>query len=122
VELEPERAGRLLHLLHHDFKARVGRIYEKADDSRFGCEFAQQLKALWLKGDRQTADARDIAAGSVHGGDETLLDRIAAGLENDRYGGGCRLCCQAGRGRAACDDDGDLMARRSAASAGNRSY
>ena len=50
----------------------------------------------------KTADTRDIAAGPVHAGDEAVLDRVAARLENDRYRGGCGLRCEAGRGRAAC--------------------
>src|SRR5215471_16770879 len=68
----------------------------------------QQLKPLRLESDRQTTDTRDIAAGPVHAGDEAVLDRVAAGLENDRYREGCRLCCEAGCGRGACGDDGDL--------------
>src|SRR5262249_37118776 len=32
----------------------------------------------------------------------------AAAAPNDRYCGGCRLCCEAGCGRGACGDDGHL--------------
>src|SRR5215470_10102381 len=68
----------------------------------------QQLKPLRLESDRQTTDTRDIAAGPVHAGDESVLDRVAAGLENNRYCGGCRLCCETRCGRGACSNDGDL--------------
>jgi hypothetical protein len=76
----------------------------------FGREFAHQLKPLRRDIDRQTTDTRDIATGSVHAGDEAVLDRVAAGLENDRYRGGCRLCCETGCGRDACGNDSDLRA------------
>src|SRR5262249_42164061 len=36
--------------------------------------------------------------------------RVAAGLENDRYRGGCRLCCEPGCGRSASRNDTDLIA------------
>ena len=58
------------------------------------------------------ADTRDIAAGPVHAGDKAVLDRVAAGLENDRYRGGCRLCCEAGCGRDACGNNSRLESER----------
>src|SRR5262245_8290063 len=110
LEPDPECTGRLLHLMDDEFGARISWIYEKGNYARFGYEFAQEFKPLRLEGDRQTADARDIPAGPVHARDETVLYLVAAGLEDNRYRGGCCLRCKGGRGRAACRDDSDLTA------------
>jgi hypothetical protein len=96
--------------LDDEFGTRVSWVYEKGDHARFGYEFAQDFKPLRLENDRQPTDTRDIPAGPVHAGDKAVLDGVATSLENDRYGGGCGLCCEAGRGRAACGNDGDFTA------------
>src|SRR5262249_9822284 len=44
----------------------------------------------------------------IHARNETVLDRVATGLEDDRYCGGCCLCCMAGCRRGTCGDDSDL--------------
>src|SRR5215831_12226096 len=110
MDFEPERARRFLHLLDHEFGTWIGWIYEKADHARSGEEFAQELKPLRRESDRQTTNTCNIAPWPVHAGDEAVPDRVAAGLENDRYRGGCRLCCEPGCGRGASRNDTDLIA------------
>src|SRR5262245_59767862 len=45
LEPEPERVRRFIHLLDHDFGTRIGRIYKKADDGRFGVKVRAGTRA-----------------------------------------------------------------------------
>ena len=52
----------------------------------------QQLQPFRRYLDTQLGHARDVTARSAKFGDEAELDRVAADLEDNRNGRGCRLC------------------------------
>jgi len=71
--------------------------------------FMKQLKPLRLKRNTQPTYTRDIAAGSVHLGDEAVLHRVTAGLKNDRYHRGSRFCRETRSGSADSSNHGNLV-------------
>jgi hypothetical protein len=60
----------------------------------------QELEPLGIGQDVHPADTRDVAAGLVHAGGQSLLDRVAAALKHDRGGRG-RCFRRAARRRGA---------------------
>ena len=110
IEAKAERAPRLPHLLDQQLSTWIERIYKQADDACFRCYFMKQLKPLRLKRHAQPTYTRDIAAGSVHPGDEAVLHRVTAGLKNDRYHRGSRFCREARSGSADSGNHGHLAA------------
>src|SRR5262249_14079792 len=72
----------------------------------------KQLKPLWLKRNAQPTYTRDIAAGSVHPGDEAVPHRATAGLKNDRYHRGSRFCRETRSGSADSNNHRNLVANQ----------
>src|SRR5262245_141795 len=71
----------------------IGRVDEKRNDARGGDQLVQQLQSP-LRGELhvQGNHAREIAARSAEAGDQTKLDRVAAGIEDDWNRSGCCPC------------------------------
>ena len=120
-ELQPSAPRRHLRLVQLQLGIRIVRVHEHGDDGGIGNELVQQLQSLRREQIGEEGDARDIAARPVEAGDKSVLDRVAAETEDDRY--------RCGRGLGRERRDGVLAAitatrrrTRSAANAGSRSY
>jgi hypothetical protein len=84
---------------------RIGRIDDEGEDACLRQQLPHQLKPLWQDFHIQLSCAGYVAARSRQVGDETKVDRVATGGEDnrDRRGGRfCRKCC--GR-TGGCNDD-----------------
>ena len=103
MELQPECAGRRLHVLRGGLgNSGIGWIDEQGHDARRGDQLVQQLQPLRRGLHVRLGHARDVAARPAKAGDEAEPDRVAARFEDDRNGRGRRLCRKrrrsAGRG------------------------
>jgi hypothetical protein len=108
MELQPECAGRRLHVLRGGLGKRgIGWIDEQGHDARRGDQLVQQLQPLRRCLHVRLGHARDIAARPAKAGDETEPDWVAARFEDDRNGRGCRLCRKR-RGSAGRGNHGNL--------------
>src|SRR5262245_2802158 len=112
IKTKPERAHGLPHVLDQQLSTWIERVYEKSDHVRFRHYFVKQLKPFRLKRNAQPTYTRDIAAGSVHLGNEAVLHRVAAGLKNDRYHRGSRFCRETGGGSADSNNHSNLVANQ----------
>src|SRR5262249_11204855 len=88
LKLEPECARRGLHVSYFGFGSRVRWVEEKTHSSGTRHQLAQQLQPFRSKRFDQKIYTGDIAAGSAETGNQTKLDGVGAGHENDRNGCG----------------------------------
>ena len=107
LELQPEGAGRSLRVARYGLGIGIGRVDEQGDDPRRGHQLVQQLQPLRPHLHVQRRVSREVAARSVHAGNEAGCNRIARYRENDRDRRGRRLCCQ--HSRSIGDDHRHLM-------------
>ena len=119
-ELLPDRLRRGLHVSSLRLGSRSVRVDEHGNRCRLGHQLAQQLQPLRPQLAAEKADARDVAARPVEAGDKAVLDRVAAGREDDRDRRGCGLGCKRRSGVSATITATGRRTK-SAARAGNRS-
>jgi hypothetical protein len=104
------RACRCFSIRDFGLTEGIVRIDEIVDHGGGGYQLAQQLQPF--PRDRRSEEARagDIAARPVEASDEAQFDRVAATIEKDGNGGGCRLGDQ--RRTGIRYDHGDLTANQ----------
>ena len=81
MELHPEGASRLLHVLYLGLRSWIGRVYKQPDYGGCGYQIAQQLQSFRYQLGTQLGDACDVPTGPVQAGDEAEPDRVAARFE-----------------------------------------
>jgi len=84
IRRQAEGLGCGLHVLRFVRSFRIGRVDEIADRADVRHELAQQAQPFRSQHVADKGYARDIAVGSIEGGDETQLDRVSANREDDR--------------------------------------
>ena len=97
MELEPEGAGRSLHVARGGLrKRRIGRINKQRHDRRCRHQFVQEPQPLCRKFAAQAGRARHVAAWAVEAGDNSKRNRIAPSEDDDwnRSGGSLRRQCR----------------------------
>ena len=90
-----------LHISNLRFRSGVPRVGEQADNIGARDQFAQHSQPFCPECVDNKRHARDIAAGTVETRNETEIDRVRAGRENDRNGCGCSFgshCSRRGEG------------------------
>ena len=111
MKLHPLCPRRLFYVFHYELESRIVRVHEQGDPPSLGNQFPQQLKPFGIQLAGEEADARKVAARPGEAGDQTLLDRVAAGDEDDWDCRRCvlrRLCSKVG----ACHDQIDLAGNK----------
>ena len=84
IRRQAEGLGCGLHVLRFVRSFRIGRVDEIAGRADVRHELAQRAQPFRSQHVAEKGYARDIAAGSIEGGDETRLDRVSANREDDR--------------------------------------
>ncbi len=91
MDLEPEHAPSVRHLVCLGTRNRLARIDQPGDYGRAGNKLMQQSQSLRLKLVGEDRDPGDVASRAVETGDQAELHWIAADREDDRNRRGCRL-------------------------------
>ena len=107
-DLLPEVAGGGLNVTQLVFGIEIVRVHENSGRPGMGPQFAQQPQPLRLERDKERACARDVAARTLHAGDDAAPDGVGATREDDRYASARRLGRQRGCLTTHCNDDGHL--------------
>src|SRR6516225_2709640 len=105
MQLQSEVAGRCSQALQCGLDIGIGRVDENGNDVRGGDQLVQQLQSLRSELHIRSNHAREITSRSAEGGDETKLDRVAAGIEHDWNRSGC-CPCREHRSSVRRDNDG----------------
>jgi hypothetical protein len=84
MELQPLRVPRFQHVSHHALGIRIVRVHQQGDHAGMGNRLGKELWPLGHQLDCHDADAGEVAAGPGETGDEAVLNRVAAGKEDDR--------------------------------------
>src|SRR5262249_5500543 len=113
MDLSPEGACGVRHVIALGFGIRIIRIEQQADHGGVWHERMQQLESLCRKRSDIPAHARCVAAWSVEAGDQAGCDRIDSRRKNDRNSRGrclgrqcCRRACRRQHGHRAQDQIG----------------
>ena len=83
MDLQPERAGRLLHVLYLCLRSWIGRVYKQPDNSGCGYQIAQQPQSFRHQLGTQLGDACDVPTGPVQAGYEAEPDRVTGRIEDN---------------------------------------
>src|SRR5207237_9766621 len=110
VETQPKNTCRRLHVARFGLRIRIGLVDEVTDRSGGRDQLVQQLQPFRPECVDHKTHTGDVATRPVEAGNETKLDRVGAGGENDWYGRRHRFGCERRRGAPGCGDHGHLTA------------
>src|SRR5262249_22038649 len=104
-DLETERLGRRLNLLHLQYVAGAVGISDDAQPAEAGNKLAREFEALSSEVRRLDRQAGEVAAGPRQTRDEAVPERVCCQREDDRYDRGSLLCRN---DRYGCSGDNDI--------------
>ena len=109
LDLQPHAANSRFHTFQCGRSTRrTGRIDEHGNTSDPGHHLTQEFQPLCRQLDRENVDPRQVATRPGEAGDQTKLDRVFAGKEDDGDRCGRRFGRECGRNTSDRGDHGDL--------------